>query len=164
MRHAVQSVYMRFLAIGLACTGLIASLIGCGHRPKLIAAYDRNHDGLIDAWVYRIDGSDTEHAFDTDADSKVDVIQLYHGKTLVKTEEDRNHDGRIDLVQEYYDGKLSRVVRDDNFDGKPETIEIYRNGKLAMVEHDPDGSGVAQTVDYYENSRLIRTEHLHPKN
>jgi len=50
----------------------------------------------------------------------------------VRIENDRNFDGRVDLVQEYSGRLLVREVHDDDFDSKPESIERFRRGKLRL--------------------------------
>lgn len=109
-------------------------------------------------WKYKISQAVTQYTFDTNFDSRPDLIKTYRNNDLIKVEPDRNCDGRIDLVEEYQHGKLVRMVGDDNFDGKPETINTYRDGKLAIVEHDPDECGSVDRADYYADSgKLIRS-------
>lgn len=150
-----NDVWRTALLQGALLTLIVAS---CARPPAPSATYDRNHDGRIDEWVYRISDSEVKRAFDTNGDGKPDVVKTYEHGQLVQVEQDRNFDGRTDLVKKFDQGKLAQVTRDDNFDGKPESVEIYRHGILAMVEHDPDGCGIADSVDYYENGRLVRTQ------
>jgi hypothetical protein len=131
----------------------------CTRDPSPTASYDRNRDGRVDEWEYKLGDGTVKIAVDTNAHGRPDLIRTYRDGQLLKVERDRNLDGKTDLVEEYDHGELTRLTRDDNFDGKPETIKTYRHGKLALVESDPDACGSVDRTDYFDDSgKLIRTE------
>jgi hypothetical protein len=143
----------------LAPLMIVAVILLCCTRPAPLP-----HSGKIDgpstgAGKYPVSHGETQSTFDTNGDSRPDVIETYRNGDLIKIERDRNFDGRVDLLEEYQHGKLVRMVRDDNFDGKPETINTYRNGRLAIAERDPDACGSVDRADYYDDTgNLVRSE------
>lgn len=140
---------------------MIAALISlfCNHRPAPLTGSGGNDDASAGEGKYAVSHGETQSTFDTNGDSRPDVIKTYRNGDLTKIERDRNFDGRVDLLEEYQHGKLLRMVRDDNYDGKPETINTYRNGKLAIAEHDDDECGAVDRADYYDDSgKLVRSD------
>jgi hypothetical protein len=74
--------------------------------------YDANKNGRIDTWTYM------------------------DGKTILRSEIDRDEDGAVDRW-EYHapDGSVERIrtAEDDDGDGKPDRWETYIDGRIASV-------------------------------
>jgi hypothetical protein len=144
--------------LALLCIFSLAAS-ACTRDPDAIASYDRNRDGRVDEWQYRLDDGTIKIAVDSKGSGRPDLIRTYRNGQLIKLERDRNLDGHTDWVEEYDHGQLARLTRDDNFDGKPEIVDTYRHGKLALAEYDFDACGSVDRTDYFDDSgKLIRTE------
>ena len=127
--------------------------------------YDRNEDGLVDAWLF-MDGADLERAeMDEDFDGTIDRWEQYtiegtaaqeDGASLVELS-DRG-DGRVTRREYYQVGVLLRAEQDTTGDGAVNKWEAYEAGVLVSVELDERGEGRPTRRLRYSGGRFIGIE------
>ena len=128
--------------------------------------YDRNEDGLVDAWLF-MDGADLERAeMDEDFDGTIDRWEQYTiegtaaqdgGASLVELSD--RADGRVTRREYYQAGVLLRAEQDTNGDGTVNKWEAYEGGVLVSVELDERGAGrPTRRLLYSAGGRFIGVE------
>ena len=131
--------------------------------------YDRNEDGLVDAWLF-MDGADLERAeMDEDFDGTIDRWEQYtiegtaaqeDGASLVEllVELSDRGDGRVTRREYYQAGVLLRAEQDTTGDGAVNKWEAYEAGVLVSVELDERGEGRPTRRLRYSGGRFIGIE------
>jgi hypothetical protein len=131
-----------------------------------VTAFDLNHDGRPDVWVYTVkaktaDGKEYDRLvrkeMDINWDGKVDVVRYYDENEQISKEElDLDFDGRIDQWNYYEKGVLVRKERDLDFNGKPDLWIYYDKGHIVRKERDTNHSGRVNYWEYWENDKVDR--------
>lgn len=121
---------------------------------------DRDEDGRIDLWIYRLDGEIVRKTVDQDFDGRPDTTMHYDPAThrLARIEEDSDRDGSTDSWADYRDGEMIRRRVDADGDGSVDTWTFYRDGKIARHERDSTGDGFRDRVSFYRDGQLAREE------
>lgn len=100
--------------------------------------------------------------FDLNKDGKIDRIEYYQGKTLVRLEEDRNYDQKMDYIEIYDHSSFYLIIQQDtNHDGKIDFKKSYSKHSLKRskvhVEMDRNFDGkfeatIVEIVDDHQKS------------
>jgi hypothetical protein len=121
---------------------------------------DRDGDGRVDMWIYRLNGDVVRKALDQDFDGHPDTTLHYDPIThqLARIEEDGNYDGATDAWTDYRDGQVVRRRADGDGDNVIDTWTFYRDGRITRHEQDTTGDGFRDRVGHYEAGKLVREE------
>jgi hypothetical protein len=107
---------------------------------ETVRAYDLNHDGRPDVWVYAVAGAGGS-------------------EVVVRREKDLDGDGHIDTWEQVRaDGTPSRLSYDMDFDGTPDLTLSFEGDQLVLKEYAFGGDGLPRTINVYEQGRLVRRE------
>jgi hypothetical protein len=136
------------------------------HGDEKVTAFDLNHDGKPDLWVYTVkaktaDGREYDRVvrkeMDINWDGKVDIVRYYdENEQLVKETLDLDFDGKVDQWNYYEKGVLVRKERDLAYSGKPDLWIYYENGQIVRKERDTNHSGKVNYWEYWENGQVDR--------
>lgn len=107
--------------------------------------YDANKNGRIDTWTYMDGKTILRSEVDRDEDGAVDRWE-YHAADgsveRIRTAEDDDGDGKPDRWETYIDGRIAAVAFDENTDGRPDRQLNYTSGgTLTTIESEPDETG-----------------------
>jgi hypothetical protein len=130
------------------------------HRVTASGVVDRDGDGNIDHWIYRVDGEIAREEFDDDADGRTDRALQYDLTThqISRVEEDADRDGTFDTWTDYRNGAVVRRRADADDDGVVDTWSFYDGGEMTRHEQDVNGDGFRDRVSFFRGGQLVREE------
>lgn len=119
--------------------------------------YDRNKDGVPDAWLELASNIPVKAELDDDFDGAPDRWEHYEAAPkgmpparfdgpvprgiLVHAEQDLRGDGRVSRWETYTGGELTEVREDTTGDGRPDKWEEWSGGQLVAVALDTRDAG-----------------------
>jgi len=129
--------------------------------PSADGVVDRDGDGRIDQWIYRVNGEIARIELDETSDGRVDRTLHYDLAThqIARVEEDSNGDGVSDSWTDYEGGRVARRRGDDDHDGSIDSWSFYDEGVITRHEQDSDGDGFRDRTGFYVGGKLAREEH-----
>ena len=147
---------LRLISLASAFLATIAFAHG-GHAP---AVWGGSGDLPPGATVVRdAVGRLVRAEFDTDADGRVDVLNLYENGKLASQRTDTDRDGRLETtVWVDGNGEPVRGEIDATGDGTPDVAEWYADGYVVERRTDTNGDGRFDVVAVAVAGRVVRTE------